>query len=64
MQGWRSEGSIPGVDAICGLSLLSVFVPAPRVFPRVFWFSSQHKNRHNKDSNSTFKGHFSNFDLA
>ncbi len=34
--------------AICGLSLLLVLVPAPRVFLRVFRFSSLHKNQHSK----------------
>ena len=38
-------GLIPGVDAICGLSLLLVLVPAPRVFRRVLQFSSLHKNQ-------------------
>ena len=33
-------GSIPGLDAICGLSLLLVLVPVPRVFLRVLRFSS------------------------
>ena len=39
-------GSIPGPGAICGLSLLLVLVPAPRVFLRVLRFSSLHKNQH------------------
>ena len=38
-------GSIPGADAICGLSLLLVLVPAPRVFLRVLRFSSLYKYR-------------------
>ena len=37
-------GSIPGLGVICGLSLLLVLVPAPRVFLRVLRFSSLHKN--------------------
>ena len=48
-QGWRSvestrTGSILGVDALRGLSLLLVLVPAPRVFLRVLWFSFLHTN--------------------
>ena len=39
-------GSIPGLAVICGLSLLLVFFPAPRVFLRVLRFSSLHKNQH------------------
>ena len=39
-------GSIPGLGVICGLSLLLVLVPAPRVFLRVLRFSSLHKNQH------------------
>ena len=39
-------GSIPGLDVICGLILLLVLVPAPRVFLRVLRFSSLHKNQH------------------
>ena len=39
-------GSIPGPGVICGLSLLLVLVPAPRVFLRVLRFSSLHKNQH------------------
>ena len=39
-------GSIPGLDVICGLSLLLVLVLAPRVFLRVLRFSSLHKNQH------------------
>ena len=39
-------GSIPGVGVICGLSLLLVLVPAPRVFLRGPRFSSLHKNQH------------------
>ena len=39
-------GSIPGVDAICGLSLLLVLVPALRVFLWVLRFSSLHKHQH------------------
>ena len=34
--------------AICGLSLLLVVILAPRVFLRVLWFSSLHKNQHSK----------------
>ena len=41
-------GSIPGLGVICGLSLLLVLVPAPRVFLRVLWFSSLRKNQHFK----------------
>ena len=32
------SGSNPGVDAICGLSWLLVFVPAPRFFAGFFGF--------------------------
>ena len=39
-------GSIPGLGVICGLSLLLVLVPAPRVFLQVLRFSSLHKNQH------------------
>ena len=39
-------GSIPGLGVICGLSLLLVLVPAPRVFLRVLRFSSLHKDQH------------------
>ena len=39
-------GSIPGLGVICGLSLLLVLVPAPRVFLWVLQFSSLHKNQH------------------
>ena len=39
-------GWIPGPGVICGLSLLLVLVPAPRVFLRVLRFSSLHKNQH------------------
>ena len=39
-------GSVPGPGVICGLSLLLVLVPAPRVFLRVLRFSSLHKNQH------------------
>ena len=39
-------GSIPGLDVICGLSLLLVLVLAPRVLLRVLRFSSLHKNQH------------------
>ena len=39
-------GSIPGPGVICGLSLLLVLVPVPRVFLRVLRFSSLHKNQH------------------
>ena len=55
-QGWHSgesarlppmwPGSIPGPGVTCGLSLLLVLVPAPRVFLRVLRFPSLHKNRH------------------
>ena len=38
-------GSIPGPGVICGLCLLLVLVPAPRVFLRVLRFSSLHKNQ-------------------
>ena len=41
-------GSIPGPGFTCGLSLLLVLVPAPRVFLRVLRFSSLHKNQHSK----------------
>ena len=41
-------GSIPGPGITCGLSLLLVLVPAPRVFLRVLRFSSLHKNQHSK----------------
>ena len=41
-------GSIPGPGVTCGLSLLFVLVPTPRVFLLVFWFSSLHKNPHSK----------------
>ena len=34
----------PGVDAVCGLSLLLVLIPAPRVFRRVVQFSSLLQN--------------------
>ena len=39
-------GSIPGLDVICGLSLLFGLVPAPRFFLQVLRFSSLHKNQH------------------
>ena len=39
-------GSIPGLGVICGVSLLLVIVPAPRVFLQVLRFSSFHKNQH------------------
>ena len=39
-------GSILGLGVICGLSLLLVLVPAPRVFLRVHRFPSLHKNQH------------------
>ena len=39
-------GSILGLGVICGLNLLLVLVPAPRVFLRVLQFSSLHKNQH------------------
>ena len=42
----RGPGSIPGPGVICGLSLLLVLVPAPRVFLRLLRFSSLHKNQH------------------
>ena len=38
-------GSIPGPGVTCGLSLLLVFVLAPRVFLQVLQFSSLHKNQ-------------------
>ena len=38
--------SILGLGVICGLSLLLVLVPAPRVFLRVLRFSSIHKKQH------------------
>ena len=38
--------SIPCLGIICGLSLLLVLVPAPRVFLRVLQFSSLRKNQH------------------
>ena len=41
-------GSIPAPGVTCGLSLLLVLVPAPRVFLRVLRFSSLHKNQHSK----------------
>ena len=41
-------GSIPGLDVICGLSLLLVLVLAPRVFLRVLRFSSLHKTNISK----------------
>ena len=37
-------GSIPGPGVICGLTLLLVFVLAPRVFLRVLRFSSHKTN--------------------
>ena len=39
-------GSTPGPSVISGLSLLLVFVPAPRVFLQVLRFSSLQKNQH------------------
>ena len=58
MQGWRvvralashhcGPASIPGPSIIWGLSLLLVLVLAPRVFLRLLWFSSLHKNQHSK----------------
>ena len=39
-------GSNPAVDVICGLGLLLVLDPAPRVFRRILRFSSLHKNQH------------------
>ena len=41
-------GLIPGPGVTCGLSLLLVLVPAPRVFLQVLRFSSLHKNQHSK----------------
>ena len=41
-------GSIPGPGVTCGLSLLLVLVPAPRVFLWVLQFSSLHRNQHSK----------------
>ena len=41
-------GSIPRPGVTCGFSLLLVCVFAPRVFLRVLWFSSFHKNQHSK----------------
>ena len=41
-------GSIPGPGVTCGLSLLLVLIPAPRVFLWVLRFSSLHKNQHSK----------------
>ena len=41
-------GSFPGPGVICGLSLLLVLIPGPRVFLRVLRFSPLHKNRHSK----------------
>ena len=41
-------GSIPGSGVTCGLSLLLVLVPDPRVFLRVLRFSSLHKNLYSK----------------
>ena len=38
-------GFTPGVDAICGLSLLLVLSFAPRGFPPVLRFSPLHKNQ-------------------
>ena len=40
--------SIPGPGITCGLSLLLVLVPAPRVFFQVHRFSFLHKNQHSK----------------
>ena len=40
-------GSIPGVDGICGLSLLFVLVLAPTIFLRVLRFSSHQKTNSN-----------------
>ena len=39
-------GSISRPGVICGLSLLLVLIPAPRVFLRVLQFSSLLKNQH------------------
>ena len=39
-------GLIPGLGIICGLSLLLVLIPAPRVFLRALRFPSLHKNQH------------------
>ena len=54
-------GLIPGLGVICGLSLLLVLVPAPRVFLRVLRFSSLHKNQHFeipiRPGNSGWKSH-------
>ena len=41
-------GSIPEPGVTCGLSLLLVLVPAPRVFLRVLRFSFLHKNQLSK----------------
>ena len=41
-------GSIPGPGVICGLSLLLVLMPAPRVFLRALQFSSLYKTQHSK----------------
>ena len=41
-------GSTPGPGVICGLSLLLVLVLAPRIFLRVFRFSSLHKTNISK----------------
>ena len=41
-------GSISGLGVVCGLSLLLVLVPIPRVFLRVLLFSSLHKTNISK----------------
>ena len=41
-------GSIPGPGATCGLSLLLVLVPDPRVFLRRSTCASLHKDQHSK----------------
>ena len=48
-------GSIPDLGVICGLSLLLVLVPAPRVFLRVLRFSSLRKKQHFQIPYSTWK---------
>ena len=40
------QGLIPGLNVTCGLSLLLVLIPVPRIFLHVLWFSSLHKNQH------------------
>ena len=61
-------GLNPGVDAICGLSLLLVLVPGLRVFFRFLQFFSPHKNQHFKipirpERTSTFEFEFLSGDL-